>query len=283
MKASYSKSDRRFVIKSLAAAVLCCLIASASYSSGVSSFAASIFGAAVSPIQKAAAGAKEAVYSAGGYFGNVKKLKSENKRLEKEISELKRQVSELTPLVGENEMLYGFLELKKERNDIKFVNACVISRAESGGTSEFTIDKGSIHGIKKDMAVVSEDGSLLGIIAEAGATYSRGKTLTSYDFSVGIKNERTGEPGMISGDFDLSVQGLTRVADLSDGTDCQIGDIIVTSSLSDIYPPGIYVGTVTELVPDSLSYTVNAVVSPSDAVTTGGKVMVITDFDRIYE
>lgn len=283
MKASYSKNDKKFVLTSVAAAIVCCIVTSAAYASGVSSIPASIFGVIVSPIQGAATGVCGLTENVTEYFGDVRALQRENDELKEEISALRRELSELAPIKSENEMLYGFLELKRERTDVKFVNAGIISRSESGYTSDFTIDKGSVHGVKKDMAVIAEDGSLLGIIVEAGATYSRGKTLTSYDFSVGIKNARTGEPGMLTGDFELSGQGLSRVCDLADDADYVVGDVVVTSSLGDIYPPGIYVGTVTELVPDSCGYTLNAVISPSEKVKTAGKVMVVTDFDRIYE
>ena len=67
-------------------------------------------------------------------------LLDENAQLKSTIIDLNRKVSELTPAQKENEMLYNFLELKKERNDIKFVNADIISRVSSNYTSEITFD-----------------------------------------------------------------------------------------------------------------------------------------------
>ena len=282
MKASYKKKDHKFVVMMLIISAFCCILTNAAYSSGVSNFAASVLGVVVSPLQKLAANAHEALWDLGAYFGDVKALKEENARLKEQVTELTRENSELAPLKEENDMLYHFLELKKDRADLKLVNAEIISRSVSNYTSDFTVDKGSVHGIKKNMAVVTEDGSLLGVIIEAGATYSRGKTLTSYDYSVGVKNERTGEPGMLSGNFELSVEGLCRVADLYDDADYAVGDIIRTSSLGDIYPPGLYVGTVKDIIPDKLGYTVSAVVEPSATVNDTDMVMIITDFDRTY-
>ena len=283
MKASYKKKDHRFVIIMLIVAIVCCLLTNAAYNSGVSSFASSLVGIAVTPIQKLAANVSESISGLGEYFGDVKQLKAENKELKEEITRLSRENSKLAPLKEENEMLHHFLGLKTDRTDIQFVNAEIISRSASNYTSDFSVDKGSIHGIKKNMAVMTEDGSLLGIIIEVGATYSRGKTLTSYDFSAGIKNERTGEPGILSGNFELSRQNLCHVTDLYDSADYAVGDIIRTSSLGDIYPPGLYVGTVKELVPDKYGYTVSAVVEPSATVSDTGMVMIVTDFERTYE
>lgn len=282
MKASYKKKEHRFVITMLIVSSICCLLTNAAYNSGVSGFAASALGVVITPVQKLASAVHKSFSDFTMYFGDVNELKKENAELKKELAALTKQNSELAPLKDENEMLYHFLGLKKDRTDLSLVNAEIISRSGSNYTSDFTVDKGSIHGIEKDMAVVTEDGSLLGVIIEVGATYSRGKTITSYDYSVGIKNERTGEPGMLSGDFELSTKNLCRVGDLYDSSDYAVGDIIRTSSLGDIYPPGIYVGTVEELVPDSLGYTVNAVVRPSATVYETDMVMIITDFDRNY-
>lgn len=282
MKASYKKKEHRFVITMLIVSSICCLLTNAAYNSGVSGFAASALGVVITPVQKLASAVHKSFSDFTMYFGDVNELKKENAELKEELAALTKQNSELAPLKDENEMLYHFLGLKKDRTDLSLVNAEIISRSGSNYTSDFTVDKGTIHGIEKDMAVVTEDGSLLGVIIEVGATYSRGKTITSYDYSVGIKNERTGEPGMLSGDFELSTKNLCRVGDLYDSSDYAVGDIIRTSSLGDIYPPGIYVGTVEELVPDSLGYTVNAVVRPSATVYETDMVMIITDFDRNY-
>ena len=283
MKVTNPNKNNRFLFSMLAIAALCCVITSTSYSSGVSSFAASALGIVVAPAQKLTSSAHSFIEEKFAYFKNIDALREENKELKAEITELNRKLSELAPAQKENEMLYNFLELKRERNDIKFVNADIVSRSVSNYTSDFTIDKGSVHGIKKGMAVVTSDNCLLGIIVEAGATYSRGKTLTSYDFSAGIKNERTGEPGILSGDFELSRDNLCCVADLPDGADYVTGDIIRTSGLGDIYPPGLYVGSVTALVPNKLEYTIDATVKPAASVLDTDMVMVITDFDRNYE
>lgn len=282
MKASFKKNKNSFIIVMLIIAVVCCFITNASYNAGVSTMASSVLGIVVTPLQKLSSGVHGTISSIGEYFGDVKALKEENKRLQSQLWELEKLNAELLPLEKENDMLYRFLELKKERSDLKLVNATIISRSAANYTADFTIDKGSIHGIEKDMAVITDDGSLLGVIVEAGATFSRGKTLTSYDFSLGVKNQRTGEAGMLTSSFDISAEGHCLVGDLPDTTEYAVGDIVVTSSLGDIYPPGLYIGKVIELVPDKLGYTLGAVIEPSSTVQSTDAVMVIRDFNREY-
>lgn len=280
MKATYQKKRSRFFVVCLAAASLCSALAFSAERSGVASLAAGALGAVVTPLQKLGAGINEALQEKTAYFRSIDTLRAENEALKKEITALEREVSELEPTKKENEMLYRFLELKRERTDINLVSAAVIGRAASNYTSEFTIDKGSIHGLQKDMPVMAEDNTLLGVLTEVGPTYARGKAITSYDVTIGVKNERTGEPVLVSGSLSLDRKGLCEAADLLESSDVLVGDILRTSGLGDTYPPGLYVGSITELVPNALNHTVNAVVKPSGGVYDTDLVMVITAFDR---
>jgi rod shape-determining protein MreC len=283
MKISYSGKKNRFFITMLVLSVLLCVLTTTAYNTGVSSFAASAFGIILSPVRTLAANTHGFIESKAVYFKNVDDIIAENKALKAQVSSLRRRLSEIEPAREENEMLYRFLEIKKERSDIKYASAKIISRSVSNYTSDFTIDKGSVHGISKDMAVVTGDNSLLGIIVEVGATYSRAKYLTSYDLSIGVKNERSGIPGILSGNYELSLKRLCEICDLSENADYIPGDIIRTSGLGDLYPAGIYIGTVKELSADKLAHTMSAVVSPDANSFESDLVMVITDFDRSFE
>lgn len=274
MKASYQGKKNNYFIVLLIIAVVSCIITSASYASGVSSIAASAVGFVVTPLQKLVSGLQNLTEDVGVYFNGIDALKEENEMLTQKVSSLEREVSLLETAKKENEMLRSFLELKEQKSELEFIPANVISRSVSNYTKDFTIDKGSVHGIKKDMVVLSEDTSLLGIIVEVGATYSRGKTLTSYDYSVGIKNERTGSSAILSGDLELSLKNLCKVSDLYDYEDYKVGDSVCTSGLGDIYPPDIYVGKVIDIVSNPLDYTVSAIIEPSGDVFDSDTVMV---------
>ncbi len=282
MKVIYKKKDRFFLLALIGALLVCALNFSA-YRSGVSNVAASALGFVVTPLQKLTSGIHTQLGETAQYFQGMDRLQKENAALRKEILRLEREVSELAPAKKENEMLSAFLELKRERTDIQFVSATVIGRTSSNYTPEFTIDKGSLHGLRKNMPVMAEDNTLLGILVEVGANYARGRTITSYDVSVGVKNERTGQPAILSGSLDLERKGLCEAADLAEDSDWQLGDTLRTSGLGGIYPSGLYVGTVTEFVPNALAHTMSAVIQPSHSVTDTDLVMVITAAQQITD
>ncbi len=278
MKATYEKKHNRFFLVMLAVAAVCSFSAFRAEKNGVSGLLANALGTVVTPVQSALSGLHGAVEDKFIYFREMDALLEENEKLKNEVVTLQRKVSALEPTEKENAMLYKFLDLKRDDPEMTFVKADVISRSTSNYTSDFTIDKGSLHGLAKDMAVISEDGSLLGILVEVGATFARGKTLTSYDLSVGVKNERTGDAALLSGDIRYALEGYAVLKDVPDTTDILSGDILRTSGLGGIYPQGLYVGTVTEIVPDMLDYTLDAVIKPSQSVFDTDMVMIVTEF-----
>ena len=129
MKVSYGGKKNRYFIILMIIAVISCFITNASYTSGVSSVAGSVLGFIVTPAQKLVSKTHLVFDNISERFKSVDELIEENKALSKEITELRRRVSELEPAQKENEMLYKFLEMKKEKTDMKFVNANVISRS----------------------------------------------------------------------------------------------------------------------------------------------------------
>lgn len=264
-------------------ALVLCFVAGTAYSRGVSSVAANALGVVLSPLGRLAGHIHAFFDEQAVYFRDIKTLSDKNDALKAENEALKKRVSELEPYQKENEALYGFLELKRDVTDIRFVSASVIARSASNYTADFTLDKGSIHGVEKDMAVISSDKSLLGVIVETAATYSRGKLLSSYDLSLGVRNERTGAPAVLSGSLALARENLCRVADLADDADYKEGDILRTSGLGTVYPAGLYVGSVREVRADPLGDAFEAVIVPSADIFATDTVMIVTGFDRSFE
>ena len=64
---------------------------------------------------------------------------------------------------------------------------------------------------------------------------------------------------------------------ITDEIDITIGDEIVTSSLGDIYPPGLRIGTVTEIIPIATGYESIAIVEPAVNLEQMDMVLIITE------
>lgn len=282
MKIPHRKKDM-FMPLLFVCAIIMSAICFASHYSGTSTLLSNGLSLITTPLRGAAKGIYSICASADDYFSDVKQLKKDNERLKKENKQLSDENTSLKNLKKENDSLYKALDLKKEHNDYKFTNANIISGSSSGYTDIFTIDKGTFHGVKTNMPVISDEGVLIGVTYSAEATSSRCKTLLSYDVSVGVYDENSGETGILSGSFETFSDGKYVIKGLSDLTTMKVGDRILTSGLGDIYPRNLVVGTVSGFIPDKGGHTKSAVVTPHPSADTNDFVMIITSFKRTYE
>lgn len=282
MKIPHRKKDRQLPLMFLVS-VLLCVICFASHSSGTSTVFSQGLSVITTPLRIVSKGVYNITSSVGNYFSDINKLKEENARLVKENKKLAEENSDYQSLKKENESLYKFLDLKKERNDYTFTNANIVSKSASGYTSIFTLDKGSFHGIKAGMPVISDEGALIGITYSVEATSTRCKSVLSYDVSVGVYDELTGETGILSGSFDTFSQNRCVIRGLSHETTVKAGDKILTSGLGEVYPRNLVIGTVIGFIPELGTHTKNAVVELDGTAFASDSIMVITSFERTYE
>ena len=272
----------RFFVLSITVSVLLSIISLVSYFSGVSSVLSNFVSIVVSPINQASSAITQKISSIGNYFGDIAELKDENLRLQAENDELLKLNDSAKAIREENEHLYAYLELKREFSSLSLANARIISRGSTGIMTTFTIDKGTLHGVKKDMPVISHNG-IVGIVTEEGLATSRCISIINHKSSVGIYILRNGTPGVLSGDYTLSLDGKCKVSGLASDSDVLVGDYVYTSGYGEIFPKDLCVGTVSAVVRDANTHTLILEVLPMSNLDSLDTVMVITGYERIYE
>ena len=276
-----TRRQSRFYFLSIGVSVLLSFLALASYFSGVSSVLSNIVNIIVSPINSFCTGITENFSDMGDYFRDISELKKENLRLQAENAELSELYAKTEAIRKENEQLYTYLDLKREFTNFTLVNARVISKGSGNFTTTFTIDKGSLHGIKKDMPVLGS-GSIFGIITEVGLTSSRGISLINYNASAGVYLLRSGISGVVEGDYSLSQNGKCKVSGIPPDAEITEGDLVYTSGFGEIFPKDLFVGTVTEIIRDSNTHTLTLAVTPGCDLLNTGTVMVVTNHETEY-
>lgn len=154
--------------------------------------------------------------------------KNVNESLEKEIQELK-----------------DILDLNQTLTEYKAENATVLSRNKSYWFNTLTIDKGKNSGIKEGMAVITKAG-LVGKVSKVYSSTSEIKLITSIDanfkVSVGIKVADKDTYAILNG-YDYK-NSLLKVVGVDKSLNIENDTPVVTSGLGDLFPRGIYVGTV---------------------------------------
>lgn len=219
----------------------------------------------VTPIQSFFTGIGDFAYDKIYFYNNMQLIEEENIILKVENEELKAEQKRFTLIEEENIRLSELLELNQKYPNLEKVgaNVKIIANDVSNWYDTFIIDKGAKNGMEKNMVVMANEG-LVGIIIETYNTYSKVAPLIDDDAnSIAAVCVRTGTLGFIRGDANLMLDGLCQMEHIPLDAEITEGDEIITSSLGNIYPPGITIGYVQEVALSSDNLTKYAIVKPA--------------------
>jgi rod shape-determining protein MreC len=172
-----------------------------------------------------------------GYFYFVG-LEASHEALLRENDELRGALAATWETAGENDRQRKDLAFEKDRPGT-LVAASVIGADSASFAKSLRINRGSRHGIGRNMAVVTPSG-VLGRVLEVSAFFSDVQLITDGRSAVPVRVQRTRAQGVLEG----LGQGLCHLKYVSRAEDVQTGDVVVTSGLGGIFPRGIVAGTV---------------------------------------
>ena len=213
-------------------------------------------------------------------FTEYDKLKAENQTLKDELALMREQEKDAEVLKEENAWLKEYINFATEHPGFELTGATVVARDTSSYSLTLTLNKGSVHGVKENMPVISEDGTF-GHVTEVGLDWCRVVAITSPDVSVGVSAKRTGETGVVTGDSALSGDGKCNMTYINKDSQIRIGDEIYTSGgAGSAYPAGLYIGKVTSIEPadGSLTAKIEPAVDFSEE-NSFKKLMIVTGYN----
>lgn len=167
----------------------------------------------------------------------------ENHRLRQRLTRLQIEADALHAERLENVRLRRLLDLE-ERKPFELVASNVVARSLDRLGGSLTIDKGTADGIEPGRAVLTPDG-LVGRAERATPHQARVLTLLHRDCAVAARIERTRVDGVLQWEF--GSQPVLDLRYISSQEDVKVGDLVVTSGLGGIFPPGIRIGTVSRV------------------------------------
>ena len=180
------------------------------------------------------------------YFVSIKEgvnLIKENLDLKNEVSTLQARLKMLLGYYYENQELKNLLGIKNTLN--LNTKACSVVFYDKIN-SFFIIDVGSSDGVETNMPVIySYDGTtsnLVGKVVECSKSTSKVSLVFSPHFKVGVANASRGGIDIAEGNGEnLDVSRLSsKFFDI-------VGDVFITVGESNIFPPNIVVGKVTQI------------------------------------
>jgi len=174
-----------------------------------------------------------------------KEIFKENLDLKKKLALVEYQDELLKKITDENERLRKILEIKKETK-YKTVVGKVSFQSIQELYNTFSIKLGTEDGVKVDMPVLV-DKTLVGKIVETSSKYSKVRMLTAKDSYVSCLGENK-ILGILSGNTGDTLYFKTTS---SLESNLKVGEEIYTSGISDIYPKGLYVGKIENVISEN--------------------------------
>ncbi len=192
-------------------------------------------------------------------FAEYRRVGEENAALRHIAIDLMTERSALVGYRHENERLrelVGFLVAFPEEELAEMIPARVIGMPGGRVVESMKIDKGHGYDLAAGMPIVVPDG-LVGKIASVFDDHSLVELLTSASSGVSVVTERGRVRGVVKPRFGAGSRRVSWEIDYVQArSDVREGDLVVTSGLGEVYPPGVNVGRVSRTVEGPLTMSV---------------------------
>ncbi len=260
------------VLAAVSAAALLCMALS-TLSGGKAGFVTNAVNIAAQPFLKVFSAVYDKTSGVIDSFVNASSYAEENEMLRARIAQMEQDKTDIEAYKAENERLLALLDMKSYSYEMSLQGAYVIGGENDNWYNVISIDKGSSSGVAVNDAVITPQG-LVGIVSEVGLTWSKVREITDVESSIGAVCARTGDRGVLEGDYELASLGRCRLNYLSKDASIVIGDSIEISGTGSVYPKGVYIGKVVEIYDDESGLTVSAVIQSDVNFSSLGEVLV---------
>ena len=196
-----------------------------------------------------------AVYEVSGGISSYFHLKSVNEDLLDRNMLLEEQINNLEKALKERQLdSIAVNSIRKmPQKDYQLFKARVIKNSLNLADNYITLDKGSSSGIHSEMGVVDGNG-IVGIVYETSPSYSVVISVLNSKSNISCKIVGSDYFGYLKWEHGDSRYAYLK--DLPRHAEFNLGDTVVTSGYSTVFPEGVMVGTVDDMSDshDGLSY-----------------------------
>ena len=194
----------------------------------------------------------------------------DNQALRLENEELRQNNLNTSEVLAENLRLRTMLDYKKATNQFDFVTATVVGRDLGTWNGTIIINRGTADGITKDMPVVTPQG-LVGSVVNVYTNVAKVQLILDSRSAVGTLVQRPESRVAAIVEGSNATPQTPRMVNVARDADIIKSDKLITSGFGGIYPKGLLIGEVIDLVNEEGGLLKYASIKPS------------VDFDRLEE
>ena len=162
----------------------------------------------------------------------------ENQYLREKNLQLSLQVESMLNLTVENRRLQDLLDFKRQTN-LKIVPTRIVNKGIQTNLISLTVDVGKNEGVNINQPVLTPEG-VIGKTIQVGNSASIVQFITDHNYRLSVRILPSGATGILR----WRGNNICEIREVQKNVNIEIGDQVVTSGFSDIYPPGLPVGDV---------------------------------------
>ena len=231
---------------------------------------------ALYPVQWLAMQPVRAVQGTGEYFTSLSQANSSSDEANKKLALQSLRAGQVEQLSEENNRLRKLLGLR-EQLAASVMAAEVLYDAADPYTRKVIIDKGQLKGVELGSPVLDESG-VLGQVTRVHPLVSEVTLVTDRDLAIPVLNVRTGARSVAYGDsaaYSNSFGSGLELRFMGSNSDVKEGDLLTTSGVDGVYPPGLPVAKISKIERRAESAFAKIYCMPQALVTGARHVMVV--------
>jgi rod shape-determining protein MreC len=211
----------------------------------------------------------------GEYFESLSGAQAAEEAARRKLTLQSQRANQVEQLSLENQQLRKLLELR-ERLTTPSLAAEVLYDAADPYTRKIIIDKGLTQGVEAGSPVIDESG-VLGQVTRVHPLISEVTLVTDREQAIPVLNARTGARSVAYGDAASHGTSL-ELRFMAGNADVKPGDLLTTSGVDGVYPPGLPVARVEKVERRADSGFARITCSPQALVDGARHVMVLRSF-----
>ncbi|WP_096670525.1 rod shape-determining protein MreC [Polaromonas sp. AET17H-212] len=224
------------------------------------------------PVQWLALQPVRAAQHGGGYFTALSQARTSEEVVRQKLATQSLRASQVEQLALENSRLRKLLDLR-ERAALTGQAAQVLYDAPDPYTRKVIIDKGLLQGVALGSPVVDESG-VLGQVTRVHPLVSEVTLVIDRELAIPVLNTRTGARSVAFGEPTTHGGGL-ELRFMGSNSDVQQGDLLTTSGVDGVYPPGLPVAKIDRIERRAESAFARIYCTPQAQVNAAVHVMVV--------
>src|SRR5258708_4454003 len=198
---------------------------------------------AVTPLARTLEGIRSGVTNGLGHYITLHDNKAQNSQIREQLGKLKTENQFRRTELSTADRARA-LSVFQSRSQSRTLAARVIGTGAGAGSKVVFVDRGSVEGVEKGMAVVTPDG-IVGKVIAAFPTASQVVLITDPGFAAGVISQKNRVHGILKGQG----SGLCRIDRVQAEEKVEVGEWFYTSGDDRVFPKGIPAGQVKAVRP----------------------------------